>query len=162
MAVKPPSGGKTPKTMNVILLKPVEKLGRAGDVKDVSAGYFRNFMLPRGLAELATAAGLKRAELMRAKSVKQQARDREMFSALLKALGNEHIVLLRKATDEGHLFGSVTEEDIKNTLADKGYKIDQKHIHIETHIKELGTYPIVLKFEETIMGTISIAVEREA
>ena len=148
--------------MQIILQKPVEKLGHAGEVKDVSAGYFRNFLFPRGLAELATSAGLKRAEHTRAQVVKQQAKDRETFSSLLKALEKEQIVLLRKATDEGHLFGSVTEEDIQNALGKKGYKVDQKHIRLETHIKELGTYPAALYFDEAVTGSISITVEREA
>ncbi len=148
--------------MQIILLKQVQKLGNRGDVKDVSAGYFRNFLFPRGLAELATNTRLKRAELMRAETAKQQVKDRQAFLALLKALEKEKIILLRKATNEGRLFGSVTQEDIQDALAQKGYKLDQKYIHLETHIKELGAYSVLLKFDEAITGSISITVEREA
>lgn len=148
--------------MQVILRKQVEKLGHAGDVKDVSAGYFRNFLFPRGLADMATFAGLQQAERTRAAMAQKQAEDQDAFMVLLTKLQKESITLSRKATDEGHLFGSVTEEDIMTALKDKGYSFEEKQIVLETHIKELGTYPVVLKYNEAITGAISITVERDA
>src|SRR3989338_4973528 len=102
--------------MQIVLLKQVEKLGHPGDVKDVSAGYFRNFLFPRGFAELATAGSLEKAERMRVRMFQQITKEKETFSALVDALQKEHIVLLRKATQEGHLFGSVSEADIASAL----------------------------------------------
>ena len=147
--------------MQVIIQKQVDKLGQPGDVKDVSAGYFRNYLFPRGLAEMATAAGLRNAEHIRARVMERQAKDRESFRAVAEAIQKDQWTILRKATDEGHLFGSVSEQDIAGLLAKKGYKLDEKFICIETHIKELGTYPITLKFDELLTGTFSLAVERD-
>ena len=147
--------------MQIILQKQVEKLGNAGDVKDVAAGYFRNFLFPQRLAQMATPVGLKTAEHIRARATQQETKDREAFQVLLDALQKEHIVMLRKATDEGHLFGSVSETDIAESFAAKGYKLDKKHISLEVHIKELGTYPVTLQFDESLKGSISITVERE-
>ncbi|OGZ46874.1 MAG: 50S ribosomal protein L9 [Candidatus Ryanbacteria bacterium RIFCSPHIGHO2_02_FULL_45_13b] len=147
--------------MQVILRKQIEKLGHTGDVKDVSAGYFRNFLFPRGLAQLATAAGLKQAERMRADAAQKQMKDRDAFTTLVGALQKERIVLTRKATEEGHLFGSVAQADIAGALGEKGYSLEEKQIVLEAHIKELGTYPILLKFDDAITGTISITVERD-
>ena len=146
--------------MQIILRKQVEKLGHAGEVKDVSAGHFRNFLFPRGLAEPATPAGLKRAEGMRAQAALQLTKDKEVFTAFLQKLEKEYIVLLRKANEEGHLFGSVTEEDVAEALSQKGYQIEKDRIQMEIHIKELGTYPIVLKSHD-ISGSISVTVERD-
>ncbi len=148
--------------MQIILRKQVEKLGQAGDVKDVSSGYFRNFLFPRALAQLATVAGLEQAKRVRVDTAHRQIKEREMFIAHVDALQKEHVMILRKATNEGHLFGSVGEGDIASALAEKGHVFDEKHIHLETHIKELGTYPVTLKFDETITGTISITVERDS
>lgn len=147
--------------MQVIIQKYVDKLGHPGDVKDVSAGYFRNFLFPRGLAQSATASGLRSAEHMRARRVQQQAKDQESFRALMNAIQKDRVVILRKATDEGHLFGSVTGQDITAVLARKGYQLDEKYINLETHIKELGTYPVTLKFDESLTGAFSLMVERD-
>lgn len=148
--------------MQVILLKQIDTLGHVGDVKDVTDGYFRNFLFPRGLAQLATPAGLQQAERMRTRALKKRTTDKDEFLQLIGTLQKEHLGVLRKATDEGHLFGSVSEHDIMEILAAKGYRIDEKQISIEAPIKELGTYPILLKFDEGITGTISVTVEREA
>lgn len=147
--------------MQVILQKQVDKLGHPGDVKNVSAGYFRNFLFPRGLAQSATASSLKGAEQMRLHHAQQQVKDQESFRAFAEAIQKDQFIILRKATDEGHLFGSVTEQDIAALLAHKGYHLNEKHIHLETHIKELGTYPVLLKFDESLTGTFSLAVERD-
>ena len=146
--------------MQVILLKNVDAVGKIGDVKDVAAGFFRNFLLPRGLAKTATAAGIKEAEVLRARRASQDMKDREGFLKLLESLKNEQFIILRKATPEGHLFGSVSERDIMEFLAGKGYAVPEKHIHLDTHIKELGTFMVGLHFDGETQGTISLAIER--
>lgn len=148
--------------MQVILLKQIDTLGQVGDIRDVADGYFRNFLFPRGLAESATPAGLQKAEHMRQRAAEKYAKDKDEFLARIARLQQERLVVLRKATDEGHLFGSVNEQDIAEILAPKGYQIDETHIRLSEPIKELGTYSISLLFDKTITGTISIVVEREA
>ena len=146
--------------MQVILQKRVDNLGGVGDIKDVAAGFFRNFLMPRGLAKPATPAGIKEAEVLRARSALQDAKEREHFQKILDALKNEHLVVLRKATLEGHLFGSVSEHDIAELLSQKGYTVLEKHIRLEDHIKALGTYSVVLQFDQDTQGPLLLAVER--
>lgn len=146
--------------MQVILQKQVDNLGGIGDIKDVAAGFFRNFLMPRGLAKLATPAGIKEAEVLRARVALQNVKDRENFFRILDALKNEHFFVLRKATPDGHLFGSVTEHDIAELLAQKGYVVLEKYIHLEHHIKALGTYSVVLQFDKDLHGPVLLAVER--
>lgn len=146
--------------MQVILQKQVDNLGGAGDIKDVAAGFFRNFLMPRRLAKLATPTGIKEVEVLRARVALQNAKDREHFLKILDVLKNEHLVVLRKATPEGHLFGSVTEHDVSELLSQKGYAVLEKYIHLEDHIKALGTYSILLQFDQDLQGPVLLAVER--
>jgi large subunit ribosomal protein L9 len=146
--------------MKVIFQKNVPNGANAGDVKDVAGGYFRNFLLPQKYAQLATPAGIREAGMLRARMVKQHAKDKDAFAELLLRLQKEHILLLRKATEEGHLFGSVTESDIAVAFSEKGYHVDAKHIHVDAPIKELGTYAVTVRYSEDVTGIISLAVER--
>ncbi|TSC80895.1 MAG: large subunit ribosomal protein L9 [Parcubacteria group bacterium Gr01-1014_29] len=146
--------------MQIILLKQVDNLGGVGDIKDVAAGFFRNFLMPRGLAKPATPAGIKEVEVLRARAALQDAKDREHFLKILDALKNEHLVVFRKATPEGHLFGSVTEHDVAELLSKKGYADLEKYIRLEDHIKALGTYSVVLQFDQDSHGSLLLAVER--
>jgi large subunit ribosomal protein L9 len=146
--------------MKVIFLKDIDKVGRVGDVKDVANGYFRNYLLPHKLAKQATPSSIREAEQNRAKQAQQYTHDREAFKTSLEQIKNQEFIVFRKATEEGHLFGSVTEHDITDLLAQKGFIVEEKHIIVEQSIKELGTYPITLQYDENISGTISLAVER--
>lgn len=146
--------------MQVILQKQVDNLGGIGDIKDVAVGFFRNYLMPRGLAKPATPAGIKEVEVLRARAVLQDAKDREHFLKILDALKNEHLVVLRKATPEGHLFGSVTEHDVSELLNQKGYAVLEQCIRLEDHIKALGTYSVVLQFDQDAHGSVLLAVER--
>jgi len=147
--------------MQVILLKQVLKLGNRGDVKDVAAGFFRNFLLPRGLAKPATPAGLAQAERMREAAALRAAERSEEFTNVLHAIKQEPIVVLRKANEEGHLFGSVSEKAIADVLRSKGYGVEDRHVALEVPIKSLGAHSVLLQFNEDIKDTISIEVERE-
>jgi len=147
--------------MQVILLKQVNKLGGAGDVKDVADGFFRNFLMPRGLARPVTPAGLVQAERMRAAAAQYTVRNKEKYAKMLEAIKKEPLQVLRKANEEGHLFGSVSEQDITAVLSEKGFEVEERHVVLESPIKTLGTHSVLLRFDEEIQGTISIAVERE-
>lgn len=147
--------------MQVILRKQVPSLGNAGDVKDVANGYFRNYLFPRGFAHAATLAGLLEAERVRARVLQQQIQQKGVFLNVVEKLRQEHLVIVRKATEEGHLFGSVTARDIKEFLSSKGYELEERIIYLDAPLKELGTYPVLLRLDETTQDTISLAVERD-
>lgn len=146
--------------MKVILLRQIPNVGGIGDVKDVANGFFRNFLLPRGLAKPATPAGLKEAEYMRKAATMRLTRSKDDFRKLLEAVKNEQLVIVRKANEEGHLFGSVTEKDIATSLSQKGYHVEERNIQLDSPLKALGMYPVVLQFDKDLQGSVSLAIER--
>ena len=146
--------------MQVILLKQINGIGNAGDIKNLSDGYFRNFLFPRGLAQPATPENMQQAERVKEASARKAARNKEEFKKLLASVQKESFVLLKKANEEGHLFGSVTEKDIAHMLQEKKYPVSEDHIVLPHPLKVIGTYTVQLQFDHDIEGSISLAVER--
>lgn len=147
--------------MKVILLKDVANVGRAGEIKDVSDGYFRNFLMPRGLAKLATGGALKEAEALRQQNAARLETERQKFSSTLEVLKKEKFVLQKKANEEGGLFAAVTPDDIVAMLKDRGYgDIKPEHVTIESVIKTVGTHQVLIRFGEGLLGTITVNVEK--
>lgn len=147
--------------MKVILRQDVSNLGKKGDIKEVSEGYARNYLIPRGLAVKASRGhikelnNLKRAETSRA--AKEEAQAKELF----KKLDGLSLTLTVKAGEEGKLFGSVTSSDIAAALAQKGFKIDRRKISLKNPIKKLGSYTLEVKLHPNISPQINIKVEPE-
>jgi large subunit ribosomal protein L9 len=142
-----------------ILLQDVESLGERGAVVDVSPGYLRNFLLPRKLAEPATAASIAAAaqRLERAERAKQEAEDRSRESAAL--LGKTVLTIPQQAGDDGRLFGSVTPQDIADAIRDaRGLKIDRRKVHLEEPIKNVGTYMVAVEIADGVTATIKTMV----
>src|SRR5919198_1739516 len=123
--------------MKVILLEDVNKVGRRGEVRDVSDGYARNFLIPKKLALSATAGNLKNLEHIKkqqdAKADRLKA-DAESLRAKIESLTYEE---RRQASEEGKLFGSVTAQDIAEFLAAQGVNVERRRIHLEEPIKAL-------------------------
>ena len=146
--------------MQVILLKHISGVGNPGEIKNVADGYFRNFLLPRALAKPATPASVKEAERIKEAAALKAARSREDFAKLLAAVQEETFAIARKANEEGHLFGSVTEKDIAEIVREKGYHVGEEHIRLESPLKTLGIHTIQLQFDHDLKGPISLTVER--
>jgi large subunit ribosomal protein L9 len=142
-----------------ILLQDVESLGERGAVVDVSAGYLRNFLLPRKLAEPATAASIAAAtqRVERVERAKQEAEERSRESAAL--LGKTVLTIPQQAGDDGRLFGSVTTQDIADAIRDaRGLKVDRRKVHLEEPIKNVGTYMLVVEIADGVTATIKTMV----
>lgn len=146
--------------MQVVLLKQINHIGNTGDIKNVADGYFRNFLLPRGFAKLATPASIKEAQNFKNAAALRIIQSKEEFKKLLEIVQKEEFLITRKANEEGHLFGSVTEKDIKELLQEKGYIIQEGYIKLEAPLKSVGSYPVLLLFDKDLQGFISIKVER--
>ncbi len=126
-----------------ILLKDVQDLGEAGDPVDVSAGYLRNFLVPRKLAQPATKGGLEEAQRRReaAEKAAQEAEERAGETAAL--LSKTVLTIQHRAGEDGKLFGSVTNAEIAEAITEaRGLRIDRKKIKLDDPIREVGTYMV--------------------
>ncbi len=142
-----------------ILLQDVESLGERGAVVDVSAGYLRNFLLPRKLAEPATKGSIEAATRRResAERAAQEAQDRARDNAA--TLGRTVLTIPQQAGDDGRLFGSVTTQDIADAIRDaRGIRVDRRKIHLEDPIRNIGTYMVVVEVADDVTATIKTMV----
>ncbi len=142
-----------------ILLQDVETLGERGAVVDVSAGYLRNYLLPRKLAEPATKGSIDAAarRLERAEQAKVDAEERARENAAL--LGRTVLTIPQQAGDDGRLFGSVTTQDIADAIRDaRGIRVDRRKIHLEEAIRNVGTYMVVVEVADDVMATVKTMV----
>jgi large subunit ribosomal protein L9 len=147
--------------MKVILLDDVTKVGRRGEVRDVSDGYARNFLIPKRLALSATAGNLKNLEHIKkqqeAKADRVKA-DAEGLRARIEALTYEE---RRQASEEGKLFGSVTAQDIADFLGTRGIQMDRKRITLEEPIKGLGEFSVSMRLHPDVTAQLKVSVVRE-
>ena len=147
--------------MKIILLDDVNKVGRRGEVRDVSDGYARNFLIPKKLALHATAGNMK--NLQSIKNQQQAKADRvkddaEALRARIEALTFED---RRQASEEGKLFGSVTTQDMVEFLDRQGVKIERKRLHLEEPIKSLGETSVAIRLHPDVTATLKVSVVRE-
>lgn len=145
--------------MRVILQKDIPNLGEAGDIKDVTKGYARNFLLPRKLVILAS-EGSKQALQHQQKliEIKKEKRKKQQ-EKLLDALSNLELSIPAYAGEEGKLFGSITSMDVAKKLAELGYEIDKRKIQIADPIKQLGEYTVAIKLDDGMAAEVKINVE---
>lgn len=132
--------------MKVILIKQVAKLGHPGDVVDVSPGYARNFLLPKGLAREATVPALQAVQAAKARNQRQQAVKQEKRHKLHNILEGETILVRATANAEGHLFGGIDRAMIAESIAKrKKVAIDPKQLDLPHHLKTLGKHEVLLE-----------------
>jgi large subunit ribosomal protein L9 len=142
-----------------ILLQDVESLGERGTVIDVSAGYLRNYLMPRKLAEAATKGSVEAATRQRqaAERAQQEAVDRARDNAAL--LGRTVLTIRQQAGDDGRLFGSVTPQDIADAIREaRGIRIDRRKVHLEEPIRNIGTYMVVVEVVDDVTATVKTMV----
>ena len=147
--------------MNLILKKDVENLGRFGDHVKVADGYGRNYLLPQGLAVLATPGNLRQLEAERDAYLKKAQTRREQADKLKSDLEALSLSFTRKSGDDEKLFGSVTTHDIETELKAKGFSIEKKDIHLADHVKTLGQFQCTVKLHMDVVATINLSVVKE-
>ncbi|MBC8382811.1 MAG: 50S ribosomal protein L9 [Candidatus Cloacimonetes bacterium] len=147
--------------MNIILKKNVESLGTVGDVVKVADGYARNFLFPKGLAIQATDKNKKLIEKFKDEEEKRLAEELKQAEMIIKQIEKNQILFTRIADENGHLYGSVNEQDIVNELKEKDLIIDKHNVKMEQHIKELGDHEVIIELKGEIQGTLKIKVEKE-
>lgn len=148
--------------MKIVLRADVETLGNKGDLLDVSDGYARNYLVPRGLAIRATKGVVKQAEAMRRNRAARDARDREAAQAFADQLTGRRIKIPARAGEGGRLFGSVTSTDVANAVqAQLGVEIDRRHLSMPEPLKALGPAEVPLRLHPDVVVQIPVEVVAE-
>jgi large subunit ribosomal protein L9 len=142
-----------------ILLQDVESLGERGTVVDVSAGYLRNYLLPRKLAEPATAGSIQAAARRREAAERTQLEASEKARESAALLSRTVLTIPQQAGEDGRLFGSVTTQDIADAIRDaRGLRVDRRKIHLEEPIRHTGTYMVVVEVTDEVTATVKTMV----
>jgi large subunit ribosomal protein L9 len=148
--------------MKIILRQNIETLGKMGDLVIVRDGYARNYLLPHGMAYVATQGNLKVLEEEKKRlSVKQnrELKESEHIASALERLENA-ITIPMQVGEEDKLFGTVTKEMIAEKLTEKGFNIDKRKIEIEEPIRVLGIYTVNVKLHQHVTAKVKVWVTR--
>lgn len=147
--------------MEIILRKTIDTLGREGEVVNVKPGYARNYLLPQNLAVAVNAASLARLQKEQAAIAKRLAEEKKNAEALAAKLENLTVSLVRKTGTEGRLFGSVTNGDIADQLAQLGVTVDRKAIMLKDPIKSVSETKVAVKVGYQMTSEITVRVASE-
>jgi large subunit ribosomal protein L9 len=149
--------------MKILLTQDVESLGRAGQTKKVADGYARNFLIPKGMAVLATEGTVQQAKLRSNAEAKRQRRAEEDAAALAEVLWQLTLTFKAKAGEKGRLYGSITSSDIVEALERQtGRAFDKRKVQLEgAAIRELGTHRVPIRLMTNLTPEITVVVERE-
>lgn len=134
---KGPRGG-----IELLLIQTVEHLGKPGEVVEVKSGYAMNYLLPQGLATMATPHHKRMVEKHRAKLAEIERARLASLQAVADALGGQSLTIEANANDEGHLYGSVGATEIANALKGQNFQITADQVRLEGPLKELGLYTV--------------------
>ena len=144
--------------MEVILIKDVEKVGRAGTVVQVKEGFARNFLFAHNLAKPATAASLKKLEQEEQEKSAQFSKAKEESSQIKKRLSELSLTIGAKTCDDEKLYGSINAFDISEALKEEGFSIDKSNIELVEPIKSLGIYEVPVKLHPQVTATVKLWV----
>ena len=147
--------------MKVLLLKDVYKLGRAGDIKKVADGYGRNYLIPQGLAVLATAGALKQVEKIRSQAEIRRTELNSELSELSAQINGLTLVFDAKAGETGKLYGSITTQDVATAITEKvRFEVKKQQIDMQP-IRTLGEYTVHVRLTMDLVPEVKIIVHRE-
>lgn len=147
--------------MKVLLLKDMYKLGHAGDVKKVADGYARNYLIPQGLAMLATPGALARAETIKTAAAKQREALNSELGGLAGKLNGLTLHFTTRAGETGKLYGSITTTQIADGIrAQTGETIDRRHIAHQP-LRELGEFKVPVRLTADLIPQVTVVIHRE-
>ena len=144
--------------MKVILKADVKGSGKKGDIIEVSDGYGKNFLIKKGLAELATASGINEVNQKKAADAYRKAEELKAQQALAAALNGKTVSVKIKVGENGKVFGSVTAQHVAQALFDMGFDVDKKKIRMDA-LKALGSTKAEIRLMENVSATITVSVE---
>jgi large subunit ribosomal protein L9 len=147
--------------MKVLLCEDVKGLGWLGDIVEVNTGYARNYLLPQGLAKVASQANVKTLAKEKAKRAEQRIHQRKRLEEAAAAVEGAEAVVAARANEQGVLFGSVGAGEIAGNLREQGFEVADEVVELSENIKQVGTSEVTLRFAEDLTATINVVVVAE-
>jgi len=148
--------------VKIVLRDDVENVGRKGDLIEVTDGFARNYLVPRGLAMKATKGVVRQADAMRRSREAREARDLESAQALADQLTGRRIALRARAGEGGRLFGSITSADVVDAVREQtGVELDRRKTQLAEPLKELGAVDVPVKLHPEVEVTLTVDVVAE-
>lgn len=147
--------------MEVILREDIDKLGTRGQMVKVTAGYARNFLLPKRLAVAATDSNRKIVEQERQAHLRREAKETADSQELAKLMASVTVTIAQKAGENDQLFGSVTSRDIGDALEKQGYTVDRRKILLSDPLRQLGEHKVTIRLHRDVTIEIPVVIVRE-
>lgn len=147
--------------MRIILLQDIQNLGKKYEIKNIADGYARNFLLPKSLAKEATQEAIKWVEARKEIEAKKAEEELKKIQALASSVDGQEVIIPVKIGEEGQLFESINSQKIFDKLKEAGFEIKKAQIDLIEPIKELGEFPVKIKFEHNLEAEIKIIVTEE-
>ena len=144
--------------MKVILQKDVEDLGKEGEIKEVSDGFARNYLIPEGLAKRATEEKVEKVKKQRKKEEKKKQKELEELQNFVSQLDGQEVEVKVKVGEEGQLYESITAGKIQNALKEEDLEVKRRQIDLENPIEELGEFTVDLSFKHNLEAQIRVIV----
>lgn len=152
------AGEGTRNSMELLLAEDVPALGKQGEIVKVKPGYARNFLVPQGLATVATAENKKMVDRHRQRLAQLEVERLKALRETANAIGKYSVTLEANANPEGHLYGSIVAVDICKSLQTAGYKIESDHIRLDGPLKELGMYTVKIQLHPEVSTEVKVWV----
>src|SRR5438270_10001890 len=149
-------------TTKLLLNESIKNVGRVGDIVEVSPGYARNYLLPRGLAVQPTPNNVKKVEARRKEIERLERERREQQERMIGQLATVEVHLDRRANEQGHLFGSVTATDVAKALQSQGFNVVAEDISLPGRLDRVSDYPVTIRFAEDLKVDIKVWVHADA
>lgn len=144
--------------IELLLAENVDSLGKQGEIVRVKPGYARNFLVPMGLATIATEANKQMVERHRKRQEEIRIARRKELQQLADKMKSYSVTLEANATDEGHLYGSISPSDISKALKKASYPVESHNIKTEGLIKSLGMYTVAVELDQNVMTEVKVWV----
>lgn len=148
--------------IKVLLLKDVEPQGRSGDLVSVKPGFYRNWLLPQGLAVVASAHALRQQTRLQEERKQKAIADKAEAESLAEKMSGHSVTTTVKVDQEGHMYGSVTAADIAHMMEQQlSIAIEKRFVHLAHPIKEVGVFEVPLRLKEGVTSSVTVKVIAE-
>jgi len=148
--------------MQVILLDDVEHLGESGEVHEVADGYGRNYLIPQGLARVATEGAVRHQREIQRQQARKAVAKKEEAQDLKDELEDMQVVFTAKVGEDNRIFGTVTTQQIAVELSNRGFSVDRRDIELDEDIRFVGAYTATVSLHEDVTATLDIQVIPES